>query len=291
MSVSPPARPSRGSRAAAGFNLVELLVVIAIIAILASLLLPVLSNAKESGRRIKCINNLRQLAITWQLYADDHQDRLPLNGHGTPESLQGERLWVVGDTHLNPDSFTNRSYLLDPRFASFADYLRTADVYKCPSDRSTIRIGDANHPKTRSYALNAYLGFQFGPDAAWVLTPGYRRYRTTADLAAGSPSELLQFLDTAPGSVCHSAFVISVAGKGSILPGLYYHLPSVQHKRSGTLSFVDGHVETRRWRAAETVKLARDNWIPNHIALQFPGNEDLRWLEQRASIPEDASTH
>src|SRR5690606_14616306 len=139
-----------------------------------------------------------------------------------------------------------------PRFASFADYLRTADVYKCPSDRSTIRIGDANHPKTRSYALNAYLGIQFGPDAAWVLTPSYRRYRTTADLAAGSPSELLQFLDTSAGSGWHSAFVISVAGTGSILPGLYYHLPSLEHDRARTLSSVQGHVETRRWRAAET---------------------------------------
>jgi prepilin-type N-terminal cleavage/methylation domain-containing protein/prepilin-type processing-associated H-X9-DG protein len=62
---------------AAGFTLVELLVVIAIIAILAALLLPALSAAKARALRITCVNNLRQICLGVQMYADDHEDTLP----------------------------------------------------------------------------------------------------------------------------------------------------------------------------------------------------------------------
>ena len=59
------------------FTLIELLVVIAIIALLASMLLPALRNAREMGRRIKCVSNLRQMGLVITMYADDYDGYLP----------------------------------------------------------------------------------------------------------------------------------------------------------------------------------------------------------------------
>jgi prepilin-type N-terminal cleavage/methylation domain-containing protein/prepilin-type processing-associated H-X9-DG protein len=268
-------------KARRGFTLIELLVVIAIIAILASLLLSALSQAKESARRIQCINNLRQLAVTAQMYSGDNQERLVANGYGTETQLAGQRMWVLGDTHRNPPVFTNTAYLTDPRYAAFGDYLQAPEVYKCPSDRSRIEIDGASVPKVRSYALNGYLGWYAPTLESSFLSPRHMLFLNQSDLAAGSPSRILQFIDTAPGNVCHPAFVVYL---GFSLDGLFYHLPASQHAKVGTFSFADGHVDSHKWKSADTIALAREKWIPNHLALQFPGNVDLRWIQERASV-------
>jgi len=83
----------------AGFTLVELLVVITIIGMLMSLLLPAVNQARESGRRIDCLNRTRQLCLASDLY-NTRKNYLPgfvetsgTNNSGTAPNFRSS--WVL----------------------------------------------------------------------------------------------------------------------------------------------------------------------------------------------------
>jgi prepilin-type N-terminal cleavage/methylation domain-containing protein len=199
------------------FTLLELLVVISVIGTLAALLLPVLTQAREAGRRAACLANVHQLSLAHRLYIDDYDERFPN--------------WEV---KRPPDEVWLWTDLLRP-------YLRQRGpaLFQCPGLRGPLPPGGLQ----AEYALCTW-----GASGAGTRTDPYRRWPgpplTVSQVVR--PGETVTLADgwTAPGWTVIEGGLLAAA-----LPG---HRP--RHGNIVVGAFVDGHVRglpaTLFWRLA-----------------------------------------
>ena len=282
------ARPAR--RTERGFTLIELLVVIAIIAILAGLLLPALAQAKQKGMGAKCLNNMKQLILGWQMYYTDFDGRLARNPDGTSAGSPSNPGWVRGwldnqnsrPDNVNTDNLTGLSQVANGSIGW--GYVQSHLVYRCPSDKSRDAggLGDL----VRSVSMNSWVnpGRGFGaPD----FDPAFESYRRDTDFKRLSPENAFVFLDEREDSRNDGWFWVSSAGYGATpTPASYLIVdyPGPYHVRSTSFAFADGHAEVHRWTDPRTTPpLIYGRLLPLFQA--SPNNFDVAWLQSHATAP------
>src|ERR1022692_178396 len=170
------------------FTLMELLLVIAVIAILAALLMPALAAAQAKSRRTACLDNLKQSALSFQMYTADNDGKLAQNYPLVPA---GTNSWVLGDMKVSGDS-TNKTLI---RHGKLFPYASQVTLYRCPADPS--RTGDA--PRVRSYSMNGWIGSRYME--TYPRTNGFRTFVRDSELAAAGPAALWVITDEHESSI------------------------------------------------------------------------------------------
>jgi prepilin-type N-terminal cleavage/methylation domain-containing protein len=263
---------------ATGFTLIELLVVIAIIAILASLLLGAVGKAKAKAQGLECLNHLRQLSLSWRMYADDHNDYLPPNRLNLGASGH-DSTWVEGFLRYSssvPDN-TNVLYLQRSHLWPYHQALR---VWRCPADKSSSLHGGRRYPRVRSVAMNSWLnsGEPFDGQSQ------YKIMRRLADMTTPGPTGVWVMIDEREDRINNGYFAVSMVG---FLPRntrslTLVDIPASYHLGAGGVAFADGHSEIHRWRDGRTKRPIRAG-IQLDLRAASPDNPDVLWLQERST--------
>ena len=284
-----------------GFTLIELLVVIAIIAILAALLLPALVKAKLKAQGVLCLNNHKQLALAWRLYAEDNNDWI------TYASTRNNALKPPNADPSDPDNYAwsgahmdfdgNNRANWDPNYdmarRPLWPFLKNQNVYKCPADHSTVTYQNVARPRVLTMSMNLYVGGfapprgggRSGDDGAWGFADAYSVYPRMTSISV--PSMIFVFLDMREDRVNWSNFMTDMTGYSPPNPGAYAFtsdLPGMYHNLAAGFSFADGHSEMHRWRDGRTTPPLADGGNPTGVqSTPAPNSVDVAWLQDHST--------
>jgi competence protein ComGC len=237
---SEPAGARANSRlSVSGFTLVELLVLIASICILAILVVPALSLARANSKRTGCLNNLKQMAASAQMYDGDNDGKLAEN----LPSGRGTNPWVLGNMRARTDS-TNGNLI---RQGKLFPYARQLAVYRCPADSS--KTGGAL--RVRSYSMNAWIGSRY---MELLQKNGvFRTFVRESEILAVSPAALWLLIDEHAESIDDGCFPVTMDDSRP-----FASFPATRHEAGYALNFADGHAEIYKLSDPASLTLAQE---------------------------------